>query len=320
MNRRRFVALIGGTVAVPVIALAQRPRKIYRIGWPSLAPRSTLEPFVAALEQGLRDHGYVPGKDVVFEIHSAEERIERLAEVVQSVVRSRPDVIVTSLNPTTAAVKTATQTIPIVMTLGTDVVGTGFARSLAKPGGNITGLTWDVGTELPAKRLELLKEIVPRISRVAVLWAPPYKGQFQSSIDNAAAVLGLTTFWLELSDDLERDFAEMVRQRADAVVLSAAGLRRTEFYALAAKHRLPTAGGVSESVQAGALISYGPNIAAAYRAAARYIDKIFKGAKPGDLPVEQPTKIDLVINLKTAKALGITIPQQVLLRADRVIE
>lgn len=322
MDRRRFIALTGGALAAP-FARAQSQRKPFRIGWPAVAPRHALEHLIAALEQGLRDHGYVPGKDIVVEVRSADGKMERYPEVVQEVVRSKPDVILAGVNATTTLVKAATQSIPIVMAVGTDVIGAGYAKSLAKPGGNITGITVDVGAGTVIKRLELLKEIAPGISRIAVLWEPPYWDQDKSPMDSAASVLGLSTFWREYSGNPERDFAEMVRLRADAVHVEAGGTiysRRTEIIALAAKHRLPTTFPVSEFVVSGGLMSYGPNLAGGFRAAARHIDRILKGARPGDLPIEQPTVIDLTINLKTAKALGLRIPQSVLIRASRVIE
>jgi len=322
MDRRRFVALIGSALAAP-LARAQQARRVYRIGWPVVSPRHVLEHLIASLEQGLRDLGYMPGKDILIEVRSAEGKMERFAEVVQEIVQSKPDVILTGVNATTTLVKAATQSIPIVMTIGTDVIGAGYAKSLAKPGGNITGITWDVGGGTVIKRLELLKEMAPKISRIAVLWESPYREQYKPTMDTAARVLGVSTSWHEYSGDPERDFAEMTRLRAEAVdVYPSVAIfsRRVEIIALATKHRLPTGFSVSEFVASGGLMSYGPNLAGAYRAAARHIDKILKGAKPGDLPIEQPTVIDLTINLKTAKALGLTIPLAVLIRADRVIE
>ena len=322
MDRRRFVALIGGAIAAPR-ARAQQARRIYRIGWPGIAPRQATGHLVAALEQGLRDLGYVPGTDIVIEFGSAEGKIERYPEVVRDIVRSKPDVIVTGTNGNTTPVIAATQNIPIVMAIGTDVIGAGYAKSLANPGGNVTGITWDVGAGTVVKRIELLKEIAPKIARIAVLWEPPYREQYQAPMDAAARVLGVSMFWHEYSGNLERDIAEIARQRADAIYVHNSGAifsRRAELVALAVKQRLPTAFSVSEFVVEGGLMSYGPNLAGAFRAAARYVDKILKGAKPGDIPIEQPTVIDLTINLKTAKALGLKLPQSLLLRAERVIE
>jgi putative ABC transport system substrate-binding protein len=312
-------------LAVPLaapFARAQQARRVYRIAWPAQTPRPGLEHLIAALEQGLRDLGYVPGKDFVIEVLSAEGKTERYPEVVREVVQSKPDVILTGTNNNTTAVMAVTRSIPIVMAIGTDVIGAGYAKSLAKPGGNITGIAYDVGAGILIKRLELLKEIAPGISRVVVLWESKLK-PYQTPLDEAARVLGLRTFWHEFSGNPERDFAEMTRLRADAVYLPDSSVmysQRAEIIALAAKHRLPAAFSYSEFVEAGGLMSYSPNTAGLFRSAARHIDKILKGAKPGDIPIEQPTIIDLAINLKTAKALGLKIPQSVLLRAERVIE
>ena len=322
MDRRRFVALIGGALAAP-FARAQPRGKVFRVAYPSISGHGAMNHLLKALELGLRDHGYVIGQNLVIEFRSADGKIERYPEVVAEVVRSKPDVIVTGVNANTTAVKALTQTIPVVMILGADVVDAGYVGSLAKPGGNITGFTLDVGPDFVAKRVELLKEMVPEISRLAVLRESPYRDRLQSAIEMAAAKLGLSTFWLEYSGDLERDFAAMGRWRADAV-FAQAGPRlyhvRENLAAFAAKQRLPVTYPISEFVDAGGLMSYSPNISAQFRAAARYIDKILKGAKPGDLPIEQPTKFELVINMKTAKALSLKIPQSLLLRADRVIE
>lgn len=329
MNRRAFVQFAAAMLALPGCALAApfafaQPRgKAFRAVYLSVSPRAAVNHLIDALERGLRDQGYIVGRDVAVDFRSADGDIGRYPAIVREVVLSKPDVIVTGPNETTARVRDATQSIPIVMAIGTDVVGAGLVRSLAKPGGNITGLTWDVGAGVIAKRLELLKEIAPSTARVAVLWEPPYKDQYQKATDDAALLLGLSTLWVEFSGDLARDFAEMLRWRADALLVHPAGRqfqRRAELNALAAKHGLPTSHAVSEFVETGGLMSYGPNLAAQFRAAARHIAKILKGAKPGDLPVEQPSKIDLVINLKTAGTLGLELPQSILLRADRVIE
>lgn len=322
LGRRRFLIASGALLAAP-FAFAQPRGKAFRVAYLTVSGRDAASHLIDALERGLRDQGYMIGRDVVVEFRSADGDIGRYPGIVRELVRSKPDVIVTGVNATTTLVRDATQSIPIVMVIGTDVVGAGLVRSLAKPGGNITGLTWDVGAEVIAKRLELLKEIAPRTSRVAVLWEPPYKDQYQKPSDDAASVLGLTTLWVKFSGGLERDFTEMLRWRADAVLVHPSGRlfqRRAELNALAEKHRLPTTYPVSEFVETGGLMSYGPNLAAQFRAAARHVAKILKGANPRDLPVEQPTKIDLVINLNTAKALGLAIPQPLLIRAERVIE
>lgn len=304
-------------------AWAQRLRKPFRIGFPSIAPRQAFEHLAQALEQGLRDHGYVLGKDIVIDYRSAGGRIERYPEVAQEMVRNNPDLIVTGVNAATAPVKALTQTIPIVMLVGTDVIRQGFAKSYARPGGNVTGLTRDVGSDAEVKRLELLKLAVPGISRVGVLYDAPYDVEYGSAIREAALVLGMKLSSGDITDDFERGFAAVARERVDAIVTQGGPrmfARRAELVALAAKHRLPAAYHDMEYVEAGGLMSYGPDLAALFRAGARFVDKILKGARPGDLPVEQPTKIDLAINLTTARALGLKIPQIVLLRAERVIE
>jgi ABC-type uncharacterized transport system substrate-binding protein len=321
-RRRRLLLLSVAMLAAP-LASAQRRDQPFRIGWPSLAPMGKTKHVHEAFEAGMRDHGYVVGEDVVVDVRSAEGRIERFPQVVKEVVASNPDVIITSTNMTTDVVRSMTQTIPIVMGIGTDVIAAGYAKSLAKPGGNITGITWDVGGEVTAKALELLREAAPKISRVAVLWEPPYEANYRVAIDKAARSFGLTTIWLQYSGDLDKDFADMRRQRADAMYALTGvrvWVRRSEVVALAETHRLPATYVVSEFVDAGGLMSYAPTNIVAFRAVARYVDKILRGANPGDLPIEQPSRIDLVINLRAAKALGLKIPRALLLRADRVIE
>jgi len=249
--------------------------------------------------------------------------MERYPEVVQEVVRSRPDVIVTGVNINTTAVKALTDTIPIVMFIGTDVIGQGYIKSFAKPGGNITGLTWDVGGGTVAKRLELLKEAAPTISRVAVMFDPPYEKEYGAVIQSAAGSLGVSLLWFDATDDFERSFEAASRERADALFINGGARmfgRRGEVVALAAKHRLPAAYFDVGFVASGGLLSYAPDLVTQFRAGARHVARILKGAKPGDLPVEQPTKIEFAVNLKTAKALGLKIPKSLLLRADRVIE
>ena len=322
MNRRRFVALIGSALAAPLLQ-AQQPGKIYRIGWLSIAPRPQIARLVDAFEQGMRDQGHAVGKNVVIEFAIADNKIERLPDLARELVAKNVDVIVCGSNPNIAAAKAATQTIPIVFAVGTNVVELGLVKSLARPGGNITGLTWDVGPGSVAKRFELLKEAAPRIRRVAVLYDSPSGIEWQKVDEAAAAAIGVELTRQDITDDFARTFASSARARIDAVLTYASGplyARRAELVALAAKHRMASALSNEESVEAGGLTSYAPNLAGLFRRAAGYVSKIIKGAKPADLPVEQPVKLDLVINLKTAKALGLTIPQSILLRADRVIE
>jgi putative ABC transport system substrate-binding protein len=318
--RRQLLLAVGAGLAVPRWVFAQQST-VRRIGWPVVTPLGSIGHYISALEQGLRERGYSPGKDVILDVRSSNGSNEKFPELVHELVRSKPDVIVTMLNGATATVQAATKTIPIVMLVVTDAVGSGFVQSLAKPGGNITGMTWDVG-ELGKKRMDLLKEMLPRTSRMAALWEPPYDIALKS-VDEAAAAFRVETRWFKHSGDLEQDFGEIGRWRADTVYIAAGGSfyrQRTNIFQLAAKNKLATACGVSEFVDAGCLFSYGPNIVETVRASTRQIDRIFKGAKPSELPVEQPTRIDLEINLRTAQVLGVKIPQSVLARASRVVQ
>jgi putative ABC transport system substrate-binding protein len=275
---------------------------------------------MAAFEEGLRAHGYVIGVDVVIEIRSAEGNMERYPEVVREVVNSKPDVIITGVNANTTAVKKLTDSIPIVMMIGTDIINQGYAKSLSRPGGNVTGFSYDVGGEAVGKQLELLKEAAPHTSRVAVLFDPPYEREHRDAIRKAASALGVGLAWIDITDDFAGGFG-----RGRGVRIFIAGgtrmfARRGDVVALAAKYRLPAAYYEAAFVDAGGLMSYGPNIPALYRAGARFVDRILKGARPGELAIEQPAKIDLIINLKTARSLGMSPPPSLLLRADRVIE
>ncbi len=321
-GRRQFLIATGALLAAPM-ARAQQKNRVYRIGLPTTRSPQFMKPYIAALEQGLREQGYLPGKNIAIEVHSTEGQRERLPEVLKEVVRSKPDVIITGLNPVTTAARAATQSIPIVMTGGTEVIDAGYARSFAKPGGNITGITWEFKRGATGvKRLEVLKEIAPSISLVAVLWDAPYD-VFKAVFDAAAPARGMRTYWHEFSGEPEQDFAEMTRRGADAVLGIGGGpqiAQRAEIATLAIKHRLPISYPADLFVDAGALMSYGPSGPDLFRAAARYVDKILKGIKPGDIPIEQPTVFDLVINLMTARALGLTIPPSIMLRANRVIE
>jgi putative ABC transport system substrate-binding protein len=277
---------------------------------------------MAAFEQGLRDLGYEPGKDVVIDLRSVDGRLERYPGLVQDILRAKPDVILTGVNANTTVVMAATQKIPIVMTLGSDVIRAGYARTLARPEGNVTGLTSDVGAEVITKRLELFREALPGIERLAILSEPPQRAEYLDALNQAASMWRMQTLWVEYSGDPQRDYSQIIGWRADALLaLTQARMygRRFEIGSLGIKHRLPSAYGASEFADAGGLIAYGANLAALYRSAAKYVDKIFKGAKPGELPIEQPSRIDFVINLKTARALGLTLPPSILLRADRVI-
>jgi len=267
--------------------------------------------------------GYVEGQDIIIETRFAGERPERLPGLAAELVRLKVDVIVPMDPPAVWAAKKATGTIPIVMPNGVDPVGAGQVASLARPGGNITGLAM-LTRELAGKRLELLKEVVPGVSRVAVLWNPaePEEVIEWQEAQHAARTLGLQLHSLEVrgADDVDGALSAISKRRVDALYVAVFHRWRKPVIEFAARNRLPAMGGLRHIVDEGALISYGPNYDDLFRRAATYVDKILKGAKPADLPVEQPTRFELVINLKTAKALGLTIPQSVLIRADEVIQ
>jgi putative ABC transport system substrate-binding protein len=327
MERRTFLAMLtGGIVVAPLAAEAQQAAKIARIGY--LAPNLAATPHLPeAFRQGLRDLGYVEGRNVVIEYRDAEGKLERLPALAAELVALKVDVIVTSAYPGTLAAKNATNTIPIIMVAVADPVRIGLIASLVRPGGNITGLTLLAGTEIVGKHLELLKEAVPNLSRVAVLWNPanPMHVLRLREVEVAGRSLRVQLQILKAQGPEEFDsaFAAMTRERAGALyVVGDPMLRqhRRRLAELAAKSRLPAVYELKDHVEAGGLMAYGPSILDMYWRAATYVDKILKGAKPADLPVEQPTKFELVINLKTAKALGLTIPQSLLRRADEVIQ
>ncbi len=317
------VVLLVGCVGM---AEAQQPGKIPRIGY--LVPRSALETREEAFRQGLRDLGYVEGKNIIVEYRFAEGKSERLPELAAELVRLKVDVIVAPGTPLAQAAKTATRTIPIVFSAVADPIGTGLVTSLARPGGNITGLT-PISADLSAKRLELLKETVPRVSRIAVLSTPDYplpvKAETLKEMEAAARALGVQLQLLEVRgpNDFDSAFGAMSRERAGAFTVLPIPMflaERRRIVDLAAKNRLPAIFHWSEYVEAGGLMSYGTDPVALFRRAATYVDKILKGAKPADLPVEQPMKFELIINLKAAKQIGLTIPLNVLARANKVIK
>jgi len=305
---------------------AQAPAKVRRIGFLSPFSPSNAELWHQAFRQGLHDLGWVEGKNISIEYRYAEARSDRLPELAADLVRLNVDIIVTSVSPDAVAAKNATKAIPIVMAAPGDPVALGLVESLARPGGNITGLS-QISPELVGKRLELLKGLVPKLSRVAVLWNPPSKISAISwkEIQLPARELGLQLHSMEVrsASDFDKAFEDATRARAGALAvmpdpLFGGNLKRIAD--LAAKNRLPSIYHISEFADSGGLVTYGPDRSDMFRRAATYVDKILKGAKPGDLPIEQPTKFELVVNMKTAKALGIEIPQSVLVRADRVIE
>jgi putative ABC transport system substrate-binding protein len=330
IDRRAFIAVIGGgLLAAPPAAGAQPARKGVRIGYLISGPSLPLPPellprvFVPAMN----DLGYVEGDNLVIEIRSADNKPERLPALAAELVRLNVDVIVTRGDGEVRAAKQATSTIPIVMAPSGDPVRAGYVASLARPGGNVTGLSW-VSPDLSTKLLEVLKDTVLNLSRIAVLWnaANPMKVLDFNETQRAAQTLGLTVYSIEMKapSELEAAFAAITRTRPDALLMLVDEVLATGMFPriadFALKQRLPSIIGEPRYAAAGGLMAYGPSAVDMLRRAASYVDKILKGAKPADLPIQQPTTFELVINLKTAKALGLTIPPSLLQRADQVIE
>jgi len=315
-------------LAIAVIAQAQQPKKVFRIGYLSNTDAATDSSRAERIRLALRELGYIEGQNIAIEYRYAEGKRDRAPELAAELVRLKVDIIVVAGGETwIRAAKNATKTIPLVMVaIGTDPVKTGLVKSLARPGGNVTGIT-ALSRELGGKRLELLKEAVPKISRVAVLYDPTAPGpvrEVKEDLPIAARALKLTILPSEAraADDFEKVFAAMSKERPDGLVVTGGTVMRPNqkrIAGFALKSRLPSVSSSEEFVDAGGLMSYAADDADNYRRVAIYVDKILKGAKPGDLPVEQPTKFELVINLKTAQQIGVTITQKVLARADRVI-
>ena len=330
MDRRVFVAGTLGFIAAPLAAGAQPAAKVYRIGYLSIGSASaTYTRPLEAFRQRLRELGWDEGRNLVIEYRYAEGHADRLAALAEELVRLKVDVIVASPTPSAMAAKEATRAIPIVGMSLTEPVSVGLVPNLARPGGNVTGLTYGVDTEIFGKQLQLLKEVVPSVRRVAVLTHPASGGPSYSlrmeSVKSAARSLGLPLQILEVREpgDFDAAFAAMVKERAGALLLSGDAMffiHRARLADLARKNRLPSMSTQWQWVDAGGLVSYAPSFPEQWSRAATYVDKILRGAKPADLPIEQPTKFELVINLKTAKALGLTIPPAVLARADEVIQ
>ncbi len=331
MNRRAFVSGLGVVLAAPLAAQATQAGKIYRIGILGNVPLTAREGarLWEAFIQGLRELGYVEGRNLVIEYRPAEGRPERLSALAAELVALEVDVIVAPSTPATLAAKQATSTLPIVFIGAGEPVTSGLVTSLARPGGNVTGLSI-LSTDLIGKWLELLQQAIPGVRRVAVLWQPgamderTEQDMFKGA-ELAARALGMQLQFVEARRpaDFARAFSDMTRANAGALTVRPAPMFITErrhLVDLAAKNRLPAVYAWREFVEAGGLMAYGPNGADLYQHAATYVDKILKGTKPGDLPVEQPTRFELVINLKTAKALGLTMPPSLLQRADQVIE
>jgi putative ABC transport system substrate-binding protein len=321
----RLVAIVVTLVGCVGMAEAQQAKKVPTIGYlGSNTPTATLG-FVEAFRQGLRDFGYVEGQTIAIEYRWAEGNFDRLPDLAAELVRLRVDVIFAAAAPSIKAARQATKTIPIVFEMLADPVSAGFVSSLAKPGGNLTGVA-GLAPELSGKRLELLKEIVPRLNRVAILGNPsnPNFRPVLTETETAASALGLQLQVLEVKEPvkLQSAFSAMNKARAEALTIIPDPMLLAEqkrIIDLAAKGRLPAIYGTSGVVEAGGLIAYAPSQSEMFRRAAYYVDRILRGAKPAALPVEQPMKFELVINLKTAKQIGLTIPPNVLARADRVI-
>jgi putative tryptophan/tyrosine transport system substrate-binding protein len=324
-KRRGFILGLGGAAAWALGARAQQAVKLPRIGYLSSPAGSASPPLVQAFRDGLGDFGYVEGRSIAIEWRFSRSN-EDLPSLANELIRLKPEAVVATGGPAIRAVKALTDSIPIVMAFSGDPVGTGLIGSLGRPGGNLTGLSM-MSPDLSAKRLEILKEVLPRIRRVSTLWNPddPVYALELKRTEAAARGLDISLHAVEVRtrDDFEPAFAVMTKSQADALVVFAHGLtilNRDKLIELAGRHRLPTMYGTRENVTDGGLMAYGPSIPALYRRAAFYIDKILKGIKPADIPVEQPAKFELVINLKTAKALGVDVPPALLARADEVIE
>jgi ABC-type uncharacterized transport system substrate-binding protein len=327
MNRRAFITLISGAVAAwPLGTRAQQPGKMYRIGFLGNSTAALEGSLVGSLREGLRDLGYVEGQNILIEYRWAEGQYEQFPALIAELLAQRVEVIVTAGTPASLAVKNATTSVPLVMVAVGDPVTTGLVASLARPGGNITGLT-STSEELDGKRLELLREVIPKLSHVAVFWNPENPTLLTSlkEMRAAAQVLGIKVQVLEVRTpaDLEETFKAIVRERPGALLVMGDRLflhNRQRIMDFATKQRLPVVPGHPELVEAGGLMSYGASYPGMHRRAAYFVDRILKGAKPADLPVERPVKFELVLNLKAAKTLGLEVPPQLIARADEVTE
>jgi putative tryptophan/tyrosine transport system substrate-binding protein len=326
IDRRAWLVGTAGFLALPSHARAQPPTTVRRIGYLEPGATASDAPFFEAFRQGLRDRGWVEGQSVAIEVRAAEGKYERLPGLAAELVRLKVDVIFAVGTPAAVAAQRATTAIPIVIGRVADPVGSGLVASLARPGGNITGWTHQ-GRELREKLLDLIKETVPAATRIGALWNPanPNHGPSLRSIEAAAQTLAVELHLSGVSkpEEIEGVFSLLGRSRAQALIVFQDGMflaRGSQIVALAARNRLPAMYATTELVRAGGLMGYGVNLIEMYRGGASFVDKILRGAKPADLPIEQPTKFELVVNLRTAKALGLRIPPAVLARADEVIE
>jgi len=328
MQRRHLIlAALGGLLGAPVAVEAQPVAKMPRIAYPALNSAESSRHTLEAFRQGLRERGWVDGQNIAIEVRYADGMVDRLPALIAELIRLKVDIIVTTSSATTQAAKEATRTIPIVMAVSADAVGEGFVASLAHPGGNVTGMTFLTGPEIAGKQLELLKALAPAASRIAVLTNPTNRAHLslnrELQVASRSFEVQLQTVDARSPDQLDAAFAAMTKEHAAALIVVTDAIfvgQRRRIVNLAAASRLPAMYYQREFVDAGGLISYGANLSDMNRRAAIHVDKILKGAKPADLPVEQPTRFELVVNLKTAKALGLTIPQSIISRADEVIE
>ena len=327
MNKKIVIWLLTAVLLTTVsLSEAQQRGKVPRIGFLGNSTAALEENLVGPFRDGLRDLGYVEGQNILIEYRWAEGKYERFPALIAELIASKVDVIVTAGTPATQAYQKARTSIPLVMVAVGDPVGTGIVASLNRPGGNITGLT-SISPELEGKRIELLREVIPKLSHIAVLWNP--KNAFHAienkEVETAAAALRMKVLYLgvEVQEQIGKAFAQILKERPGALLVLADRVflhNRALIMDFAAKHRLPGVYAYLELVEAGGLMSYGPSYADMHRRAATYVDKILKGAKPADLPVERPMKFELVINLKAAKQIGLTVPPNVLARADKVIK
>jgi putative ABC transport system substrate-binding protein len=328
MTKRReaLAVLLGSALVSPLMAIAQRQGSSWRIGFLSAAPLSSITARTEALRQGLRDLGYTEGQNLVVEWRSADDKWERLPELTAELIDLKVAVIVTAEGPATVAARKTTSTVPIVMGQSGDPVAMGVVASLAHPGGNVTGLT-TLSTDLPSKQTELLKEVLPKLKRIAVLSNPanPLSAAMRRRLERTAKALGLQLIAVDARSpqDFTGAFAAMGKAHSGGLLVLPDPMflsERTQIAQLAAKHMLPAIYGIPEHAEAGGFMAYAASRTESFRRAAIYIDKILRGAKAAELPVEQPTNFEFIINLKAAKTLGVKIPQSILLRADKVIE
>jgi len=324
-SRIACVLAVAVVACVSIASHGQTAPRVPTLGL--LTGADATSPTNNAFRQAMQDLGWVDGRNIRIEHRHSDGHAERLPQLARELVAMRVDVIAAGPTPPAIAASQATTSIPIVMLGAAEPVSLGLVRSLARPGGNVTGISWSVNLEIIGKGLELLHEALPNAKVVAILWnsSNPAQGIAVKEVQQFTATTGLRLVLVDAptADDLDRAFATMVKQRADAVLVVADALfatQRERIADLTTRHRLPSMHGLAVNVEAGGLIYYGPDLIAVYRRSAYYADRILKGAKPADLPVEQPTKYDLVVNLKTAKALGVSVPRSLLLRADRVIE